>query len=490
MNITKEQTGELTATLKVEVKESDYNADYQQELKKYARQSVIPGFRPGKVPVGMIEKKYGTAIRADSINKLLNEKLTEYIKEEKLNILGEPIPNSEKGKIDFERQKDFDFYFDICNIPEINIELNASIELDFFQIKPTDEQVNKQLEHLRVMYGKEVEVEMVESDTKVDIELRELNDEGEVVEDGIFSTCNVLINQYSAAYATERLTGKKAEDVLTVNPIELFGDLKSAADKMAVDKSKLEDKPDSFELKIIKIQRRELAELNQEFFDKAFHEKGVSDVDSAKQEVEKQMQEYFSNDGQFVLYNDFIQWMFDNTKINLPDDFLRKWLHSINENKLSMEEIDKELVNVKNKLQTEIIFNKLKENYPQIEVNYDEVKESFKQQFKKVLKVYSNYGDEEADKEVESFIDEWMRNKKNNNEIENRFQQLHQEKVLDLIRNKCTIKEIGVTFDEFNNIMKERKRDTLSENDSASHHDDEEHHDHEHSEPESENDQE
>jgi trigger factor len=155
--------------------------------------------------------------------------------------------------------------------------------------------------------------------------------------------------------SSERLTGKKAEDVLTVNPIELFGDLKSAADKMAVDKSKLEDKPDSFELKIIKIQRRELAELNQEFFDKAFHEKGVSDVDSAKQEVEKQMQEYFSNDGQFVLYNDFIQWMFDNTKINLPDDFLRKWLHSINENKPSMEEIDKELVNVKNKLQTEII---------------------------------------------------------------------------------------------------------------------------------------
>ena len=155
MNITEEKTGDLTANLKIEVKESDYSEQYENELKKYRKQASMPGFRPGKVPMSIIRKKFGNTILAEEINKLVSQKLNDYITENKLDLLGHPIADMDKEPPDFRHEQDYDFFFDIAYAPEINIDLSEENEVEYYEIKVDEKVINNFIEETRKRHAEQ-----------------------------------------------------------------------------------------------------------------------------------------------------------------------------------------------------------------------------------------------------------------------------------------------------------------------------------------------
>lgn len=480
MNIIKEQTGDLTATLKVEITESDYKASYQDELKKYARQASIPGFRPGKVPVGMIERKYGTGIMLETINKLMNDELNKYIQDEKLNILGDPVPNSEKGKIDFEMQKDFEFYFDICQMPEINIDLDESLELDYYVFKATDEQIDKAVEFQRMQQGNDVEIEEVIKDAEVEFDLRRLDADGAAADEGDFFPCKIKLDDKATEYAVNQLLGKKANDILVIDPVELFGSAEAAAKEMSVDKSELADKKGIYQMKITFVQRREPAELNQEFYDVAFPEKGITSLDEAREEIGKQFSAVFQHDGDDFLVEEFFTWLYSNVKVDLPDEFLKKWLYFVNEGKFTESEIEKELSHVKASLTRDLVDNRLKTLYPEIVITTSLIKDEIKGSVRKYFTMSDEPGDEETEKSVEKFASDWMKDSKNEENIKQRKDLLYKTRVVELVKEKATLNRKEVTQEEFYSILADKYK-AMKDNHHHDHdHDHDHNHDHDH----------
>ncbi|MEI7982255.1 MAG: trigger factor family protein, partial [Bacteroidota bacterium] len=175
MNITKEKTGKLTATLKIEIGPSDYSAAVEKQIIDYKRKANIPGFRPGHIPTGLVKKMYGKAILADEVNKLLSDGLLNYIKEEKIDILGNPIPNQEKNSaVDFENHTDFEFYFDLGLSPEFTVPLNMDLHVEYPLIKVDDEMIDKYIEDTRKRFGKPApdgtpEMDLPSEETSADV---------------------------------------------------------------------------------------------------------------------------------------------------------------------------------------------------------------------------------------------------------------------------------------------------------------------------------
>ncbi|MCF8328336.1 MAG: trigger factor family protein, partial [Bacteroidales bacterium] len=186
MNITKEDTGELTAVLKVEITEEDYKEAVEKKLKEYKKKAQMPGFRPGKVPMGMIKKMYGNAVIVDEVNNMLSSALSNYIMENKLQTLGNPLPSEDKqAKFDVENDTEFEFYFDIALQPEINITLDENIEADYYNIDVDDKMVDNYLEDIRKNYGQRTYPETVEENDVVYADYKQVDGEGNVVEEGV-----------------------------------------------------------------------------------------------------------------------------------------------------------------------------------------------------------------------------------------------------------------------------------------------------------------
>jgi len=236
MNIIEEKTGDLTATLKMEVLEKDYAEQVALELKNYRRQANIPGFRPGKVPIGYIQKKYGLAVKLETVNKLVSEKLNEHIQKENLNILGYPMPNTDRDPQDFNRQNDFNFYFDIAYAPEVNLDLPGFAAVDYFKIKIDDAKLDEQIDEIRKRNGKMVEHDEVQKDDMIHVHLKELEEDGKVKEDGIANETQILVNFLKKEEVQEQVIGSQVHDIVIFNPLEATGSEAETASMLGIEK--------------------------------------------------------------------------------------------------------------------------------------------------------------------------------------------------------------------------------------------------------------
>ncbi|HRW97092.1 MAG TPA: trigger factor [Bacteroidales bacterium] len=483
MNITKEVTGELTATLKLEIAEADYATIYQSELKKFARQANIPGFRPGKVPVGMIEKRYGTSVLMEQINKLINEELNTYVKNENLTLLGEPIPNTDKENASIENQKDFVFYFDIAQSPKFEIELSDKIELNYYRIQPDEDQINKVIENERERLSKPQEAEQVEKGDMVEFDLRQLNSEGKLIDENTFIASRLLLNDKVSEDALTLLIGKKVNDVLTVNVAELFGSAEKAAKEMGVDPKKLEENLFMYQMKITFVERYVKADVNQELFDAMFPGKGLTTEEELRKEVTGQIQKYTETESLALLYDDAMEKLTESANIQLPDDFLKRWLHFINEGKFTPEDIERDYEHVKNLLVTEMIERELINKYPELVITDDMIKKGIKDQVSGYFNLNMQIPEDEVDKISERFAANWLKDEKNQEEIKKNHRDLFRRKLADLLRSKVILNEKNVTTDEFYQIFAEKykpKSEPASTQDEADHQHEDDHEQHDH----------
>lgn len=441
MNISKKDIDSLNAEITISVTPADYEAPVNEALKKAQKQISMPGFRPGKVPAGLIKKQYGTQIMVDELNKLLDKTIYNYIQENKLEILGNPLPK-EQASVDFVNQKDFEFIYQIGLAPQINIELTPSQKFTLKTVKVDDELVEKYVKDVRRNFGKPSNPEKATEKDVVFVDINELDENGNIQPGGIFKSTSLSYERLKNEEAKTKILGAKKDDKITINVNSLY---ESALDKsvsLSIDKETAETLNCNLQLTVKNISRLEDADLNQELFDKVYGEGKISSEEEFKNKIREELGLMFKADADRFLSTEVQNKLLERANIQLPDEFLKKWLMVANEKPITQEELEKDYPNYSNAMKWKLIENKIiKDN--EIKVNVDEAKDEAKAFIKSE---YARYGQVATDEDLEKISKDILSKEK---EAQRIFENLYSKKVLDLIKEKCTLDPKEVSYDEF-----------------------------------------
>lgn len=441
MNISKKDIDSLNAEITISVTPSDYEAPVNEAFKKAQKQISMPGFRPGKVPSGLIKKQYGTQILVEELNKLLDKTIYNYIQENNLEVLGNPLPK-EQASVDFVNQKDFEFIYQIGLAPQINVELTSAQKFTLKTVMVDDELVEKYVKDVRRNFGKPSNPETATEKDVVFVDINELDENGNIQPGGVFKSTSLSYERLKNEEAKTKIIGVKKEDKIIINVNSLH---ESALDKsvsLSIDKETAETLNCNLQLTVKNISRLEDADLNQELFDKVYGEGKVSTEEEFKNKIREELGLMFKADADRFLSSEVQNKLLERTNIQLPDEFLKKWLMVANEKPITQEELEKDYPNYSNAMKWKLIENKIiKDN--EIKVNVDEAKEEAKTFIKSE---YARYGQVATDEDLEKISKDILSKEK---EAQRIFENLYSKKVLDLIKDKCTLEPKEVSYDEF-----------------------------------------
>lgn len=335
MNVSLKNNDAVSGILTLQVEKKDYEAQVEKSLRQYRQKANIPGFRKGMVPMGMIKKMYGKYVLAEEVNKVVSENLFKYIRENNINVLGEPLPNeTEQKPIDFDTQEDFEFYFDLAIAPEINVKLTKRDKLTQYEIEIDDEMLNKQIESYRKNFGSydSVEEDVQENDLVKGI-VSELEN-GEPKEGGILIEDAVLMPMYIKGKKEQaKFLGSKLNDVIIFNPNKAYkGSAAEIASFLKVDKELAPEIKSDFRFEIKEITRHKEAELNQELFDKIFGEGTVKTEEEFNEKVKASLLDQFQPQSDYKFMLDARDLLVKKAgDVQFADDILKRWLLTANE---------------------------------------------------------------------------------------------------------------------------------------------------------------
>jgi trigger factor len=441
VEITLEKKDTTNGTIKINLKEADYHPKVAEKLKEYSKKASIKGFRPGKVPAALIEKMYGKGILVEEINTLLSKSINDYIKENKIPIIGDPLPDTEKSlAIDWENQKEFEFNYKVGLVPEFKCELSDKVKVNKYTIEVDNKVVEETLDNLRNQYGKMTNPEISEEGDFVSGELKEVG--------GDFSTITMIpLNKLKKA-ETKKFTGKKAGDIIEFDIEKAFEESASAAHATGLSIEDVEKKKGKFELTVTSISRSEPAPLDEEFFSKLFGKDAVKSIDEFNTKLKETITENYNKEAEGLLTRDIHDHFVKTTKIDLPDAFLKNWLYVSNNGKITEEQIEKEYDLYVNEVKWSLIKNKIAEAN-NIKVENEEIikktKEMIGQQFGNM-----NFG-EEMEETFNKISDNYLKQENGKNYMK-MFEQVFLDKVLSLIKEKISLPEKKINVDEFKKI--------------------------------------
>ena len=287
MNIQFEAPDKINGVLTITVEKEDYNEKVEKTLKDYRKRANVPGFRPGMAPMGMIKKQYGTAVKVDEINRLLGDKLMGYIRENNIQMLGEPLPNEKQVEQDLSQDGPFTFVFDIAVAPEFKAELTEKDKIDFYTIKVDDKLIDDQVNMYASQAGEFVKAEVFSGNDTMTGDLRQLDDKGNTLEGGITTDSAMIMPAYIKEEAQRKLfDGAKAGDIITFNPKKAYPDNDAeVAAMLKVDKEQVKDLESDFSFQVTEIRHFQPAEVNQQLFDRVFGEGSCSDEKAFRQKI-------------------------------------------------------------------------------------------------------------------------------------------------------------------------------------------------------------
>ena len=451
MNLTQENTGELTATLKIEITKEDYQESADNELKTHQKKASMPGFRPGKVPLGMIKKMYEKAVIAEQVNNLLSENINNYIVDNKLNLLGNPLPNAEKTPPpDFENNNDFTFYFDIGWTPEIDLELSDKIEVDYYKIRVDQKMEDDYINNLRTRFGSHINPDVIEDKDVVKGEMVELDSEGTQKEGGLRHQSILATDLIKLTTVQEKFMGAKNGDSIVFNPLKAMENAVETANMLGITKEDTEKLEADYEFTINEITRHEPAELNVDLYKQAFGE-DIDTDEKFKMKVKEVIERSLDPESDRLLMNHVILKLMEITDIQLPDDFLKRWLLESNEGKLKEDELESQYGNYTRSLRWQLIESKIvKDN--DIEVKESEIRDVIRNYFGSQMMVDPE--NEEAVKGLEGIVNKMMENKEETGRIHD---QLFDNKLKNLFKSTLKLSEKTVSIDEFTKLAEEIK---------------------------------
>ena len=475
MNITKEQTGAQTATLRIEIGPDDYAANVQKVLKDYQKKASIPGFRPGHVPTGLIKKMYGKAVVADEVNKLLTESLSGYIQDEKLNILGNPMPNKEKTQpISFEDGETMEFFFDLGFAPEFELKLDGTIEVDDYSIIVEESMLDKYIEETRRRFGDYTHPDLPEEGDMVSGEAVETDPAGQPVEAGIKKNVFFYLDKVKEEKAKSTLLGMKKDETITFNPIGFLGSADEAVAHLGLKKEQVETPGLVLTFTMQDVVRLIPAELNSEFYAKVYPGQNLETYDDFRAQVRKDASSGFTGETDKILFNNITEALVKNTPITLPDDFLKRWLRDNDERPYSDEEIEQQYPAFADSMRWQLIENKvIREN--DIRVTDEDIRGYIRTVL--LRQVDAGPADPEKEKRYDSIIDAFMQNKE---QVQRINDQLYSARLLDLFKKSLVLKTKEVGYEEFVKLVSEKHAHDHEHDHDHDHHGHDHGHDHDH----------
>lgn len=441
MDIKKHDIDSLNAEITISLTPADYETRVTEAIKKVQRQASMPGFRPGKVPAGLIKKQYGTQILVDEINKILNDAIYKYVEENQIDILGNPLPKDQTA-VDFENQKEFEFVYQLGLAPQFNVELDSKQSFTFKTVKVDDELVEKYVKDVRRNYGKPVNPETAGEKDVVFVDINELDENGEIKAGGIYKSTSISAERIKNEAGKAKILGVKKEDKVVINVDELYDTALDKSISLGIDKDTAETFHGNLQLTVKNIARLEDADLNQELFDKVYGEGKVTSEEEFRNKIREELSLMFNADSDRFLKTEVEKELVNKLNLQLPDEFLKRWLMAVNEKPITQEELEKDYPNYAKAMQWRLIENKIiKDNA--IRVEADEAKEEAKAY---IRGEYARYGQAAQDEDVEKIAKDLLSKEKEAQKI---FENLYSKKVLDLIKEKCTLQPKELSYDEF-----------------------------------------
>lgn len=448
MNIVRKDHDSVNATITISIEKADYSEKVEKTLRDYRKKANIPGFRPGMVPMGLLKKMYGKSILADEINKMLSDELYKYIRENTINILGEPLPNEEEQKeINFDTQEDFEFSFDLGLAPEFEVELNKKDKIKFYHIAASDEMVNNQVKSYTSRYGKYAQEETVEEKDMVKGLVVELEN-GEVKADGIQVSDAVLTPAYMKDEASKNsFVGKKAGDQVTFNPKAAFENEAEIASLLKVKKEDVAGLTADFLFTIESNTRYHEAEVNQELFDKVYGDGVVNSEEEFIAKIKATIEEQLQQDSNYKFGMDAREALIKKyNDLTFPDAFLKRWLALTNK-ELNADKIEEDYPKMIADLKWQLIKDKIA-RANNIQVENEEVQAYGRQVARAQFAQYGMTGLDDA------ILDNYAKDMfKNEEQLRNIIDRVAENKVVDIIKNTVKLDTKEVSIEEFNKMF-------------------------------------
>ena len=434
MDITRENTDALNAVVKVDIIADDYQPKVDKILVDYRKKADIPGFRKGHVPMGMIKKQYEKSVMIDEVNKLLQDSLNKYLTEEKIEILGNPIPKSQENFT--WDTKNFSFEFELGLVPQIEVNLTSKKKITQYVINADDSLIDKEVENLQSRYGKMSAVDIINENTNVTGTF--VNEEKEIENK---STIN--LTDLKGKTNLKKFVGSKVGDVIELKTKSLFSDDSKLMGALGLSNEEVEGLNIKVLFTIEETTEIELADLDQELFDKLFTDGSVKSVTELRNKIKEDAEKQFLQQADQQLLNSVTEFLIDNTSFDLPSEFLQKWLATAGEKQLTPEEAAEEYNKSEKGLRYQLIQEKiLKEN--DIKLDYEELKEYAKGFIRTQMAQFGNMNPEDA--ELDDIANRILGNQEEAKKLQD---QLMSQKLMTFYKEKMTFKTKKVNYEGF-----------------------------------------
>ena len=433
MKITLNKKNKLSGIISIEIDKNDYEQKVNDVLKRYSKTAKIPGFRKGFVPIGLVKKQYGNAVKVDEINKLLDSTLKKYIQDEKLDILGGPIPHMDND-INWDSEI-INFDFEIGYTPEFKINLKPKKPILKYEVKADKKMVDGQIKNIQSQYGKLISKPKVENNSEITANFNCTTDE--INNSSMFKTDSLKPS------FLKRIIGLKVGNELTEIGSKIFKENYELSRNLKIELEKAKNFKSEVSIKIEEINEREMADLDQDLFDKVFGKNSVKSVTEMKNKLSEDFVKQFQNQVDQKLMNDTIEYLIESTKINLPSEFLIKWMKLSSENKISIDEAKSEYEKSEKGMKYQLIESKIIIDND-LQVNFEDLKSFTTDLIKNQMLQYGQAIPDE--KEVDGIVARVMSNK---DEIKRLTEQLTSTRILNFFKDNFNYKTKKVSYDEY-----------------------------------------
>jgi len=448
MNIFQEKTDEQNAILTVRIEKEDYEGKVNKALNDFSKKARMDGFRPGKVPPGLIRKMHGRSFLVEEINKLLMESVTNYLRDNKVAILGEPLPREDKEKvINWDTDTSFEFRFDLGLAPALDINPSKKDKVPYYTIQSEEKLIDETISTYARRHGKLEQVEFAEGKEILKGDLSQVDQEGQVIENGIRvenSTFSMEVIKDDTIRTS--LTGRKTGESVVMDIKKAFPNDVEVASVLRIDKTKVAEIAPNFRFDIKEVSLFKPAEINQELYDKVFGEGKAKSSEELRSLILKDLEADLGREGEYRLTVDIKNHFLKKLKFDLPVEFLKRWLLFTNENKVTAEQIDKEFPAFENDLRWQLIRNELIKNH-KLEMTEEEVKESAREYTRLQ---FLRYGIQEMpDDLLENYTNEFLKKDEEKGRI---IEKLREDKVINLLKGLITLENKKITLEKLRKL--------------------------------------
>ena len=452
MKITFDCPDKINGQLTMTIEPADYQEQVEKTLKNYRKKAQVPGFRPGMVPMGMIKKQYGTAVKVEEINKLMGEKLYGYIQENKIEMLGEPLPSEKQVPQDFEKEGDLTFVFDIAVAPEFKVELTNKDKIDYYQIKVEDKLIDDQVQMYASQAGEFVKAETFSGNDTITGDMRELDADGNTKEGGIAAEGAMVMPAYIKDEDQKKLfDGCKAGDIITFNPKKAYPDNDAeVAALLKVQKDDVKDLTADFSYQITEIRHFQPADVDQKLFDRVYGEGTVTDEKAFREKIAETIAPQLQQNSDYKFMLDLRQYAENKVgELTFPEALLKRVMMQNNKDK-GADFVEKNFEGSIKELKWHLIKQQL------VAANNIKVEEAdLKAVAKEAIRAqFAQYGMSNVPDDVlENYAAEQLKKREN---IDNFVDRAVETKLTEALKNVVKLNQKEVTLEDFNKLMQEK----------------------------------